>query len=126
MPQLIHSIRIQRLLGFDETGIDLPLRPLNVLIGPNGSGKSNLIEVISLLASAPKEIAGTIRDGGGVADWLWKGTRNPVAHIDAVVDNPDGNMSLRYVIDFAERSQRFELVDEKIENEAPHPGQRET
>ena len=36
---LIHRLKVSGLLSFGPTGIDLPLKPLNVLIGPNGSGK---------------------------------------------------------------------------------------
>jgi predicted ATPase len=63
-----------------------------------------------------------IRDGGGVRDWLWKGaTKTPVAKIDAVVDYPKGPILLRYVLSFTEVGQRFEIADERVENELPQP-----
>ena len=34
---LIHRLKVTGLLSFGPGGIDLPLKPLNVLIGPNGS-----------------------------------------------------------------------------------------
>lgn len=37
---LIHRLDARELLSFGTQGINLDLRPLNVLIGPNGSGKS--------------------------------------------------------------------------------------
>ena len=119
--QLIHRIILKQLLSFDEQGIDLPLRPLNVLIGPNGSGKSNLIEALSLFKSAPGEIASTVRDGGGIGDWLWKGKKRATASIEVVIENPIPNAQqpLRHAISFTESSQRFVLVDERIEEEFP-------
>ena len=42
----------------------------------------------------------------------------PVASIDAVISNPKGR-PLRYKLSFTEVGQRFELVDERIENEKP-------
>jgi predicted ATPase len=41
---LLERISIKGLLSFCPEGIDLPLRPLNVLIGPKGSGKSHLVK----------------------------------------------------------------------------------
>ena len=102
----------------------MELRPLNVLIGPNGSGKSNLIEAISLLKAAPQDLVAPIREGGGIGDWIWKGeAASQTAHVEAVIENPDGNQALRYAITFASAGQRFELSDERIENEQPYPGQ---
>ena len=70
---LIRSIKLQNLLSFGPDAQELELKPLNVLIGPNGSGKSNLIEAVSLLQAAPQDLAATIREGGGVHDWIWQG-----------------------------------------------------
>lgn len=94
----------------------LPLGPLNVIIGPNGSGKSNLIEAISLLQAAPSDFAHAIRKGGGIHDWLWKGTENPDAGIEVVTSNPPtGQNDLRYQIAFSTVGQRFQIIDEKLE-----------
>jgi predicted ATPase len=88
-----------------------------VLIGPNGSGKSNFIEAISLLQAAPKDLSAPVKEIGGVRDWLWKGSRNPVASLEVLVENPRGQMPLRHVMNFTEHGSRFELVEERIENE---------
>ena len=69
---LLRRLRIQRLLSFGPTGIDLPMGPLNVLIGPNASGKSNLLEVFSVLKAAPRDL-GEPFVADGIAEWLWKG-----------------------------------------------------
>ncbi len=117
---LLKSISLKNFLSFGEGTQEVPLMPLNVIIGPNGSGKSNLIEAIELIRSAPKDLLTPIRDGGGVQDWLWKGN-SPVkpATIDAVFSNPHGQQELRYLLSFTAVSQRFEIVDERIENESP-------
>lgn len=79
---LIKEIRLQNLLSFGPNTPPLELRPLNVLIGPNGSGKSNLIEAISLLQAAPKDLSEPAIRGGGAKEWIWKGAANEVrAHI---------------------------------------------
>jgi predicted ATPase len=55
-----------------------------------------------------------------VHDWIWKGeARAKGAKIKVVVDNPKGPQALRYQFTFAEKRQRFELTDERIENEKP-------
>ena len=115
---LIHRIKLKNILSFGPDAQDLELKPLNVLIGPNGSGKSNLIEVIGLLKAAPSNIVKPIRDGGGVVDWIWRGFPGALsAQVEVIVSNPGGNQPLRYAFAFAERGQRFELVEERIENE---------
>lgn len=120
---LLKSIKLTNFLSFGETTQAVELLPLNVVIGPNGSGKSNLIESIELIRSAPKELLTPIRDGGGVRDWLWKGAPpTPTATVDAVFDNPNGPVALRYVLSFTEVAQRFEIVDERVENERPDTG----
>lgn len=120
---LIHAIKLNNFLSFGETSESIPLNPLNVIIGPNGSGKSNLLESIELLRSAPEQLVKPIREGGGVRDWLWKGAQGtPAASLDVVVDNPLCSQNLRYLLSFTAVNQRFEIVDEKIENEAPPDG----
>ncbi len=118
---LIKSLRIQNLLSFGPDTESLPLAQLNVLIGPNGSGKSNFLEALSLLQAAPKDLSVPVKEVGGVRDWLWKGTPNAVASIEAVVENPTGKMPLRHVMSFTEHGSRFELTEERIENERPCP-----
>lgn len=114
---LIHSVQLTNFLSFGPTSPAVLLGPLNVIIGPNGSGKSNLLESIALLQSAPEQLLKPIREGGGVLDWLWKGSEDiPTACLDVVIDNPIGVKDLRYVLGFTASGQRFEIVDERIEN----------
>src|SRR4051812_24578922 len=71
--RLIRTLGLRNLLSFGEEMETVDLQPLNVLIGPNAAGKSNLIEAIGLLRATPKDLAGAIREGGGIGEWLWKG-----------------------------------------------------
>lgn len=116
----LKSIKLSNFLSYGAEAQAVELRPLNVIIGPNGSGKSNLIEAIELLRATPNDLLTPIRDGGGVTDWLWKGAAKlPTANIDVVVEYPKGPASLRYVLSFTAVSQRFEIVDERVEREHP-------
>jgi predicted ATPase len=120
---LIHAIKLNNFLSFGEKSESISLNSLNVIIGPNGSGKSNLLESIELLRSTPEQLLKPIREGGGVRDWLWKGAKGtPTASLDVVVNNSLGPQNLRYILSFTAVSQRFEIVDEKIENEKPVDG----
>lgn len=120
---LLKSIKLTNFLSFGDPTEAVELLPLNVVIGPNGSGKSNLLEAIDLIRSAPKDLVTVIRDGGGVRDWLFKGTpKTPAATIDAVFANPKGPPNLRYLLRFTEVAQRFEILEERIENEEPGKG----
>lgn len=114
--RLIHSIKLTNFLSFGSSGVEVPLLPLNIIIGPNGSGKSNLIEAIDLLRNAPKDFHKPIREGGGVRDWLWKGSQNvsPAASVDVMVANHDKD-NLRYFFSFANEKQVFKLLNELVE-----------
>ncbi|UCC31117.1 MAG: AAA family ATPase [Phycisphaerales bacterium] len=116
---IIREITLRNLLSFGPDTPSLPLHSLNVLIGPNGSGKSNLIEALGLLHAAPTHLAKPVREGGGIRDWVWKGTPGATAAIEVVVDNPKSNQSLRHVIEFMELAQKFGLIDERIETVEP-------
>lgn len=120
---LIHSIHLNHFLSFGDSPEGVRLGPLNLIIGPNGAGKSNLLEAIALLQSAPDQLMKPIREGGGVRDWLYKGgSSTPVAALDVVLDNPKGPQPLRYCLEFTEVGQRFQITDERIENEKPASG----
>ena len=71
--RLLRSIQLRSILSYGPESESVELEPLNVLIGPNGSGKSNLIEAISILKAAPGDLSAPIREGGGIAEWVWKG-----------------------------------------------------
>ena len=122
--RLIQRLRLSNLLSFGPDAEEVELRPLNVLIGSNGSGKSNLIEAISLFKAAPQDLVEPIREGGGIGAWIWKGeAASQTAQIEAIIENPNGNQALRYALTFAQAGQRFELSDERIENEQAYPDQ---
>ena len=120
--RLIHEITLRNLLSFGPDTPPLRLEPLNVLIGPNGSGKSNLIEALGLLRAAPTHLAAPVRKGGGILEWIWKGTPGATAAVEVLVGNPNSNQSLRHAIEFMEQAQGFRLVDERIETVEPDSG----
>lgn len=119
----IRRIKQTNLLSFGPDSEEIELKRLNVLIGPNGSGKSNLLEGIDLLRSAPRDLPAPIREGGGIHDWIWQGkSEGLVAHIEAILENPQGAQALSYRLGFAERGQRFELTEEQVQNEQVYRG----
>lgn len=113
----IRSLSVQNLLSFGEKKTTIDLQNLNVLIGANGSGKSNLIEVIGLLQSTPKDLGRAISKGGSIDEWLWKGSlKAPTAQLEARVSQPNTETSLRYLLSFIKSSSRFEIQHELIQN----------
>ena len=127
---LIRSIRIIGMLSFQD--VSLELRPLNLLIGPNSSGKSNLLEMIALLQSAPRDLAGYIRQHGGVSEWLWKGATPQawpagIGRIETVLNYPAAieRMPLHYVLDMGELLQHANIVQELLESVSVYPGHEE-
>ena len=119
----MRRIKLQNLLSFGPDAQELDLKPLNVLIGPNGSGKSNLIEAIGLLQAAPRNLPAPVRESGGVESWIWRGRPKAAsACIEAVVDGAKARQPLCYRLGFTERSHRFELIEEVIEDQHPSAG----
>ena len=96
MRSFLRNITARNVLSFGPEGMSLDLQPLNVLIGPNGSGKSNLLEVISLLQAAPRELERPLREGGGVRNWIWQGQRQEPATVSASVRFPNEESPLEY------------------------------
>ncbi len=72
---LVEQLKLTNLLSFGKNTEPVELSALNVIIGPNGSGKSNLLEAVDLLRNAPEQFATSIREGGGIRDWLWASRR---------------------------------------------------
>lgn len=122
-PSFVDSIRLDGFLSFPPGSPAFELKPLNVVIGPNGSGKSNFIEAFELLAATPTDLATAIRDGGGAAEWLWKGGGADRSSIDVVLngETPTGR-PLRYSLEFGSVRQRAEVLDEVLEEVEPRPG----
>lgn len=124
-PVLIHHLTPKNFLSFGPEHPGIGLKALNVFIGPNGSGKSNLIEAISLMRSAPKDMRAVTRNGGGVAEWIWKGAANGAASVDWVVRGAKGPEPLRHVVSFRSVAQSFYLDDERVEDAERRPGQED-
>lgn len=83
----LHRLTLSNILSFGPDPHTVELGPLNVLIGPNGSGKSNFIEILNLLRAFPSDLAVPIREGGGIREWVWKGSgsgEDPRVEIDVV------------------------------------------
>jgi len=113
--RLIHTLTLRNFLSFGADAQEIELQPLNVLIGPNASGKSNLLEALSVLQATPRDLAGLIRRGGGVGEWLWKGGEaSPTAEISAVIDYPERETPLGYQLCFTSVGQRFGVADERV------------
>lgn len=116
MQPFVKSIEPRGVLSFGPGTPAIPLRSLNVIIGPNGSGKSNLIEAFELLRAAPGDLAGAIREGGGIGEWLWKGEgETRAASLEAVLELA-GMSPLRYRLRFGASGQRLEVLDEALED----------
>ncbi len=119
--RLIKHIKASNLLSFGPDGLDLELHDLNVLIGPNGSGKSNFLELLDLLRVAPSDDSlSPIRMGGGIGEWIWKGSNEKSdIYLEAIVNYPKGSQPLRHRIALYYSSDKFLIKDERIENERP-------
>jgi predicted ATPase len=112
--KLLSSIRLSNLLSYGEF-LTLGLEPLNVLIGPNASGKSNLIDAVSLLAAAPRNLSAPFREGGTVEDWLWKGAEGAwPASIQVTLEQ---EYFMIYDLAFGAADLRLQVVQETLNSE---------
>ena len=122
----LKSLKIRNLLSFGDDSPAVEFGNLNVLIGPNGSGKSNVMEIIGLLRSTPKDFAAEIGDSGGVEEWLWKGKskskKSAMATIEATAEPAGLSKTLAYRLSFTRSGSQLKIVDERIENEKPSKG----
>ncbi|NOY93019.1 MAG: AAA family ATPase [Deltaproteobacteria bacterium] len=121
---MLKSIALGGFLSFAPDSDPIVLSALNLVIGPNGSGKSNFVEALSVLRAAPRDLPLPIREGGGVKDWLWKGT-SPAdrASLEAVfAAGQIATPAVRYRLTFGAEGDKFTVLDERIENECPDEG----
>ena len=121
----LKSLQIQNILSFGNDAPEIELGDLNVLIGPNGSGKSNLIEIVGLLRSTPKDFAAEIGEGGGVEEWLWKSrakSKTAAAVIRAKADPVGTGKTISYLLSFTRVGSQLKIIDERIEGERPDEG----
>lgn len=113
---LLQRLKVSGFLSFGPKGIDLELRPLNVLIGANGSGKSNLLEAITLMkATAAYSVTEASNNQGSARDWLWQGPGSTQeARIETVLAASGGGPPLRHEIVLRERNRELALVGEHV------------
>lgn len=85
------------------------------------------MEAISLLQSAPKYLASTVRESGGISTWLFRGVQFPTGQIEVVTALSDSKQyaNIKHAISFREISNKFDLCDERIENSKPNSGELE-
>lgn len=128
---LLKSLTLQGFLSYGPAAVTVPLTALNVLIGPNGSGKSNLVEALSVLRAAPRDLPLPIRQGGGVKDWFWRdgSTSATEARLEAlfaegrIAKFASGSPAVRYRLVFGAQGDAFTVLDERVENESASPEQ---
>jgi len=112
---LIRWLELRNFLSYGEEGAAVDLLPLNVLIGPNGSGKSNLVEALTILRSTPADVSSTIREGGGISEYLYKRS-NPEtpAGIRVVVTYEDRVEPLYYALELTQSEHKPEVALELL------------
>lgn len=114
----IQSLGIQNLLSFGERGARIELGPLNVLIGSNGSGKSNLLDIIYLLKTIPRDFEEGISDLGGISDCLWKGgSKAAIARLELGAYPRRAKIPVRYSLSFTKKAGKPAIIDEFVKSE---------
>ena len=122
----LKSLHLQDFLSYGRHSMPVELGSLNVIIGANGSGKSNFLDAIDLLRAAPCEsecsnARAIVHNSGGAGEWIWKKAKDDsTAFIEAVLDQPDRELDLRYSMRFANDVENgFEIREERVEDAVP-------
>ncbi len=119
--QFWNEIKIRNIFSFDDTGIDIKLKPLNVLIGQNASGKSNFINVINMLFATSVDFENNIIRNGGINEVLWKGADTPEAEITATMRNAiDETHPIHYHLKFNVENSNHQITNEIIKSYNPN------
>jgi len=96
--------------------VDLPLRPLCVLIGANGSGKTSLLDVFSLLAaSAAGNLKTTLSDMHGMAANI------TIDRARQMSMNVPDYKPLVYELSLAPSAVAYEIAEETLSQDRGHP-----
>lgn len=112
--QLLDSVKLTNLLSFGNEFRNLSLSKLNVLIGTNGSGKSNFIDAVELLRATSADLQKVISRGGGVEEWMWKGSDNEFIFLSFTVFQRDANILIDYQLALREDNLRIAIKSEVI------------
>ena len=113
--RFIQSIRLSGFLSFGSAFQTVELQPLNVLIGPNASGKSNFLELFRVLKAIPDNIANPIHEGGGIAEYLCKGSSaQATLNIEATIDWKEENSALQYLLEISNDQSWLKIIAESI------------
>lgn len=116
--RLIERLTLRSFLSYGSEGASLDLLPLNVLIGPNAAGKSNLIEALAVLRATPRDLAATLREGGGIREYIWKSEdEGERASIEVLAGGKDvfwEAKPLRYSLTLWELQDRLVVWKEEI------------
>lgn len=74
MGAMIETLRVQNYKSLKD--IEIPLRPLTVLVGPNAAGKSNILDCLRFLSemvAGPSDPNEPVMKRGGFSDVVWGG-----------------------------------------------------
>lgn len=112
----ISSLTLQNILSFGPEPHTVELRPLNLLIGANGSGKSNIVDILGLVAALPVDLPAVVREGGGMAEWVWKGAAAAPIEAEVTVTVESFPNNFRHTLALrAGWQSRVEVVRERID-----------
>ncbi len=113
--RIIRNLKLNNFLSFGGNSQEVELQSLNVLIGPNASGKSNLIEVFRILKATQDDIKAPIREGGGILEYLYKGSTAINFNITLEVDwKPLAGYPLLYQIALGRYGPQLFVYNEEI------------
>jgi predicted ATPase len=92
--------------------VNLPLRPLNVLIGANGVGKSSILDVFDLLSSSAEgSLDRTVADAGGIASLLTADGKTNAMNFELQIDQ-EGAAPLIYQFRLSSKGIGYSIAHE--------------
>ncbi len=120
---MLNSLGIKNLLSFGPEGVDVELRPLNVLIGPNGCGKSNFLTTIRIIQNLPGNLQHIWNTANKPDDWFWGNTGSAIElsfstnHDQTYFGVLNNNFrSITFAKELITRNNTIEVVDREDSN----------
>ncbi len=120
----IKRMKIRNILSFDDEGVDIELKPLNVLIGANASGKSNFLTALKFLfnLSDRSELLRLLSKKGGIDNFICKiGNKNQNGFLESVLNlskNDNDLNTINYSIKFQENQKRLMIIEEILQSKS--------
>lgn len=125
---MIETLKVQNYKSLKN--IEIPLKPLTVLVGPNAAGKSNILDCLGFLAEIARspdaqESANAFRKRGAYGDIVWGGRSQEPISVSCkwrALHADEESFDYLLVIKAGEQHRPLNIIEEQLSTRAPGVG----